>query len=167
MLSDETLTQLADKSTTCTNYAYCIKFFDGVLDYKNKIIRKNSRSYLACRYCNHKQLKILVCGGYDYNLRTVSDIKCVDVNSNINVTVVPLVISPQFRSKVVCVKDELNIFGGQDCDNILEISVDKYSLTSNKWCEVGRLYDDREVFSMFSFINKILIIGGNNGTDYR
>ena len=162
LLSDETITQLMDKSNTCTNNADFIKFLDGILEYKNRIIRKNFDTNLSSRYCNQKKLNILVCGGCENFRMTVKDVKCVDVIGNGNVTIVPPLLAPRLKSKVVCVKDELYVFGGQGYDNILEM-VGKYSFTSNEWTEVGRMYDDRKFFCICSFMNKILIIGGTVG----
>ena len=72
-------------------------------------------------------------------------------------------LAPRLGFKVVCVKDELYVFGGQGYDNILEMVVGKYSFTSNEWTEVGRMYDDRKFFCICSFMKKILIIGGMVG----
>ena len=71
LLSDGTIKQLIDKSKTCTNNHYFIKFLDGVLEYKNRFIRKNIGTNLLSRYCNQKKLNILVCGGCDNFRRTV------------------------------------------------------------------------------------------------
>ena len=67
--------------------------------------------------------------------------------------------------KLVHVKGDLYVFGGQVGKFNWIKSVDKFSLTSNTWSQVAEMYDDRKGFCTCAFMDKIFLFGGGDKGD--
>ena len=63
-------------------------------------------------------------------------------------------------SKLVCIKDEVYVFGGFITRANHITSIEKFSIITNAWESIGNLYDDRKDFSVISFMENVYIIGG-------
>ena len=62
--------------------------------------------------------------------------------------------------KVVYLKGDIYVFGGWSFNDEWIKSIEKYSLTCNKWNKVADMKDGRQNFCVCAFIDKIFIIGG-------
>ena len=63
-------------------------------------------------------------------------------------------------SKAVFVNGEIFLFGGRSFDDNFVQTVEKYSITSNKWQSVAELNENRSSYSVCSFMDKVYLIGG-------
>ena len=119
------------------------------------------------RYCSHTQFKIKVCGGYNNKSNTmVASVKQID-GSNLNEDKTLSSMNEERSSfEAVCSKGEIYVFGGINSSNKLINSVEKYSLSANKWIVVANMVDKRLYFCACSFMDKVYILGGFCNNSY-
>ena len=126
----------------------------------NRLINNTSICYTN-RYCGQKLFNFLICGGY--NVKRNNAVKTVNQVSGSNLNKAKVLSSmPTVRrnSKAVCLKGEVYFFGGRNRRCTGEMSVEKYSPSSNKWSVVTHMFDKRRDFCVCSFMDNIYIIGG-------
>ena len=58
----------------------------------------------------------------------------------------------------VCLKGEIYVFGGYDNVNNLVKSIERYSLSTNKWSKVTSIYDNRVDFCACSFMDRYMFL---------
>ena len=140
-----------------------MKILKELLEYRETISIKSSSIYHTTRYCNHKDFKLLVCGGYNRKTSmTCGHVSCIDVDNLENVEAYRPMITERDFFKVVHVKGNLYVFGGYNTHYKRVMSVDKYSLTSKTWSQVAEMYDSRRYFCICAFMDKVFVIGGFN-----
>ena len=110
---------------------------------------------------------MLICGGNDIKLKTVSNVYQVDGSNLNNVKVLHSMEEPRQSHKAVCLKGEVYVFGGRDVnyskcfdDVKIVLSIEKYSSSTNSWIKVADMYDERKNYCACAFIDKIFIVGG-------
>ena len=155
LLSEDTI------ETLFKNNNRCIEFLNELLDHRENKLNKSTNIYHTSRYCTHKSLNLLVCGGCSSKtkLRT-GNVTCIDVNSPRYVGTYQPMITARDSSNLVYVKGDLFVFGGYDCNRRWVISVEKYSLASKTWSQVAEMYDNRKGFCTCAFMNEVFVFGG-------
>ena len=161
LLSTNTIRHLLKDSTHLTKADGCVKILNKMLDHRVDCFYKSSSNYHTSRYCSQKYLKLLICGGFDSEKSTTcSSVSCIDVYKAGDVEIYPPMTTERYSLKVVHVKGDIFVFGGFDNNNDWIMSVDKYSLTSRKWSQVGEMHDKRNFFCACAFMNKVIVVGG-------
>ena len=62
---------------------------------------------------------------------------------------------------VVCIKDDVYVFGGRDnFYGYLIRSIEKYSHVTKTWKRVADMYDDRDSFCTCSFMGNVIVMAG-------
>ena len=139
----------------------CVKILNKMLDYRVNCFHKSSSDDHRSRYCNQKYFKLLVCGGFDSKVSMpCSSISCIDVNKVGNLEAYPSFNTGRFSSKVVYLKGEVYVFGGWNNEGYIVKSIEKYSISSKTWSQIGEINSNRKYFCVCAFMNKIFVIGG-------
>ena len=82
-------------------------------------------------------------------------------NSIDNVNTLTHMKNKRLRSKAVCIKAEVYVFG--ELDSILGktvMGVEKYTISSNSWETVADMYDRRKNFCVCSLMDNAYVVGG-------
>ena len=93
--------------------------------------------------------------------QTGSDVNEIDGMNLNNVKAVTCMIKERFLSKSVYLKGEVYVFGGDDNNDYLVTSVEKYSPSTKTCNKVADMCDGRRYFCACAFMDKIVIIGGD------
>ena len=161
LLSGSTLKHLLSKSSSFTAIDECTAII------KTKIInterfKEKSRTYYTNRSCNQKDFNVLFCGGLNYfHEELVQHVIQISGHNFNDVKVLPSMIEKRGFSTAVCIKGEVYVFGGYVDSHKPILSVEKYSCSTNTWNNVGSMLDNRELFSVCAFMDKIYVIGGS------
>ena len=152
LLSNDALMHLQNKNSSFSDNSNCISIIKEVLYNKDDFVRQRSDHYSQNRYCSRNEFDILICGGRQSRrtTRNASHLKGHDLN-----TVRHRTSMKEERSlpRAVCLKGEVYVFSGS--------SVEKYSPRTDAWDKVADFEKYRVRFSVCSFIDKILVIGGS------
>ena len=165
LLSDHAIKHVLYNSKSFSKNDECLAF----LKDKDNIIRHETKVKCINRYCSQNKYNILVCGG-EFTLTDPVSRKCIGkvVTSEVNqvdgsnfkrVKVLQPMIENIEYFQVVCLKGEAYIFSGYNKD-VHKTSFDKYSPSTDSWSRVGVMCDNRRVFCVCAFMNKIFVIGG-------
>ena len=92
--------------------------------------------------------------------QVVKDAFTINGTDFLSINSLPMINYERCRSKIVCIKGEIYIFGGIDDDTNPVMPVEKYSPDTNTWDVVAQMYDKRKGFCACSFINGIYVFGG-------
>ena len=166
LLSDRTLKCLLNKSSSFFNNYKCITTIKEALNKKENSFQNKTHFYTSHRYCNQNKFSILTCGGRKTNQTPNGTVMQIDEKNFKNLKVLPSNLDVRSRSKAVCVKGEVYIFGGFTgfggfgFHSDLVSSVEKYSPSIGTWNRVAEMYDDRIGFCACAFMDKIFIIAG-------
>ena len=161
LLSDETLKFLLNDSSSFTNNNACKAKLEEMLYTKDKLIQNNGSNYYTHRYCNQDSFNVLICGGYDRGLdNVVNTVNQTDGNKFEFRKVFPPMTQERESPKAVCSKADVYVFGGYDKNLNWIKSVEKFSPITNTWSKVAEMFDDRKMFCLCTFMDKILVIGG-------
>ena len=111
------------------------------------------------RYCTNNNFHIVFCGGKVSGtlVRDVYSVKAYDLK-----TVEKLSNLKEGRQlhEVVCIKDEIFVFGGKDINLNCITSIEKYSNFTKTWEIVGHMPDVRFNFCACSFMGNAYVLGG-------
>ena len=161
LLSADALNSILENNVSISKINDCIAILKNV--FKNNI---GSIKNKLSRYCSQDTFKILLSGGCinHQNGRKISDVtKQIDVKNINNQTTDLLRIKREGHVSVYC-RGAVYVFGGFYENKKFQKSVEKYSLTTNKWEIVGEMFDDRRGFDVCRFMNQLLIYGGCDDT---
>ena len=134
---------------------------------KNNMEPRSNNVIATNRYCNQNRFNTVICGGAIYSTNAViSDVRNIEAFNVNNVTTLPQMQTGRCRSKLVCIKDEVYVFGGYDVDGNYITSVEKYSATSNVWTKVTEMHDDCNIYcAWIAFMDSIFVIGRSTEPD--
>ena len=175
LLSKVRITLLSEHALECISNCYSIfsknqEFYKIFKEVYTNCLRNKTSSFITNRYCGQDMFNILICGGQNSKsyevVSTVNQIKGIDLNKT--KTLSSMTIEREMFT-AVCLKGEIYVFGGYDNVNNLVKSIERYSLSTNKWSKVTSMYDNRVDFCACSFMDKIYVFGGcfyNNEDDY-
>ena len=142
-----------------------ISSFIDNLAFINEIIDEKSKGFHCInlkntsRYCNQDKFKFIVCGG-SKNKRVVRDVYSTKANNQNYVTSLPQLEEGRQWSEVVCIKDEIFVFGGYSEDFEIIMSIEKYSSDTKSWKVVGFMPDEYIDFCACSFMGNAYVLGG-------
>ena len=162
-LSDYALKSL-NKSLTLNKLSGCAGIVNDVLLNKTTNFYPNKPSnFQLSRFCSQNNFDIFVSGGYSRNTILHKIVrnefqKVTWKHFNVVKDLSPM-SSQQYNHKTVYCNGEIYKFGGSDDNDQLLYSVEKYSLTTNKWECVTEMIDCRTGFCLCAFMDKIFIIG--------
>ena len=162
LLSVEALNSILEGDVSFSKIEDCVTIMTNVF-------KSNESSFTnkLSRYCTQDLYNIILSGGYikDWSISKVSDVtNQIDVRNFNNVkNISSLKIERRDHKSVYC-RGEVYVFGGFDDSNRLVKSVEKYSLASNRWENVGKMFDGRVDFNVCSFMDELYIFGGCNNT---
>ena len=135
------------------------------LAFINKIINDKSKGFhrkklkTVSRYCNQDKFNIIVFGG-SKNRKVVRDVYSIKANKKNNVTSLPQLKEGRQWSKLVCIKDEIFVFGGKDDNFDCIMSIEKYSSDTKTWKVVGYMTTQCVDFCASSFMGNAYVFGG-------
>ena len=157
LLSDSALDFIIRKNSCFTISSECVGIIRNVLE-KKKGLYFNKFSNIS-RYCSQENFNVVTCGGHDRNAnRLVNNV--YRMNKKNSVTILPPMKERRQYLKTVCIKNELYVFGGVTYGGNTVLSVEKYSIATNTWRIIAKMYDDRKHFCLSSFMNNVYVIGG-------
>ena len=160
LLSDHAIKDILSKpSSICKIHEYN-DVLNKALEDRDSLYQNKSHPHYSNRYCNQKTFNIIICGGY-YHGNSMKPIKRVaefNVNNSETLNILPPMKNARCCPKVVCLKCEVYVFGGDD--RTLIRSVEKYSPATKTWNKVTGMYDDREHFCACAFMGKVYVVGG-------
>ena len=134
-----------------------------VLSNIGNLYQNKSSTYYTSRYCNQKLFSTLICGGLGLEpFKPVKSVKEFDLTNYRTDNSLPPMIEERYRSKTVCLKGEIYVFGGYDDNGAWTLSVEKYSSVTRTWNKVADMFDERGGFCACGFVDKVFIIGGRS-----
>ena len=150
------------KSILESNVSF-IKIDDCVAMLKNVLINKISLQNNTSRYCSKNMFSILLSGGYEDhpNGKKFSDVT-TEINAK-NLNIVKDISTAKIKRvghRSVYCRGAVYVFGGSDVNKNTVKPVEKFSLVTNKWKIVSKMFDDRICFDVCRFMEHVFIIGG-------
>ena len=135
-----------------------LAFIKEIIDDKSKgFYRRNFKA--DGRFCDQDKFKIIVCGGTKNN-RVIRDVYGIKPDNISNVKRLPQLKEKRKWSELVCIKDEIFVFGGYD-DNLKSMmSIEKYSSNTKAWKIIRFMPDERVGFCVCSFMGNAYVLGG-------
>ena len=177
LLSDHAIQALLNGEMSLGKNSGLISLFSDFFK-SSKISREKKIIYSSLsRYCSQKMFDVTISGGMHYKLRMVLP-SMQKVNfSNLNgVKKLASMKDRRGRHESVYCRGELYVFGGwvskngivkpgdlvnpHHLVNIQVKSIEKYSISTNTWEYVDKMFDDRDDFNVCAFMDQIYIIGG-------
>ena len=161
LLSVPALNSILDENSCFRTNDECVGIIKEVIRNKTHSINYSSKFRTTSRYCNQDDFNIIICGGKDINTRTVvNDVYSIRANTFNSIDTLPKMKECRQWSNLVCIKDEVYVFGGFITLTNYITSIEKFSTITNTWKTIGTMYDYRYDFSVISFMENIYIIGG-------
>ena len=142
-----------------------ISFYIDDLSFVNEIISKKSKALdfkltkTVSRYCDQNKFNLVLCGGLKSGT-VARDVYIFKANDSNNVTSLPQLKEGRQWPSVVCIKDELLVFGGKDDDFRAVTSIEKYSSATKTWKVIAQMTDEREDFCACGFTSNVYVFGG-------
>ena len=159
LLSDHALRHLLNTPSPITENLESRAIIENILENKHYFPTQSSVCYVN-RYCNHNDFNLLILGGrstsFDVEIRNATQ---VDANLE-TVKALPSMMGTRELFQSVCLKGDVYVFGGRDSKLEFKLSVEKYSFATETWSRITYMPDDRIVFSVCAFLDKIYVIGG-------
>ena len=164
LLSDHCLTYLKNCSSFISKNNDCFK----MLKSRNIIYQNNIADHNNSRYCNQTMSNILICGGYDMGenkyLKQVKEVNGKNFKEHMRL---PAMLEKRSNFKVVYLKGEVFVLGGNSSPQPRLKAVEKYSPINKIWNKVTSLPDERQSFCACAFMDKIYIFGGFNVGEFN
>ena len=161
LLSTLTIRHLLNESKYFKKHG-CVKFLSKIIHCKVKFFFKSSRNFHTSRFCNQNYSKLLICGGFNSErYKICNKVSCIDLYKVRDVKAYPSMKTGRLSPKVVYLKGYIYVFGGWSFNDEWIKSIEKYSLTCNKWNKVADMKDGRQNFCVCAFMDKIFLIGDN------
>ena len=162
LLSDHALKHISNKpfSSLC-KIDDCVEVLNKGLEDRDSMYQHKFSTYYTNRYCSQELFNILICGGYGTkSYQPVQRVVEFNVNNPGITNNHPSMNMWRFDFKIVCLKAEVYVFGGDDSRRNSITSVDKYSPVTKTWNNVTDMYDDRAHFCTCAFMGSIYLVGG-------
>ena len=164
LLSEPALTYLLGCDSPFTQINECVKVLKEALCCKKHLAQNNAGNCCTRRYCTQNEFNLLICGGINSRLRAeeckvVRSTKKIEGGNFKKVKALAPMNKGRCSFEAVCLKGDVYVFGGRNNDYNFVKTVEKYSLSANKWSVVARLPDGRDKFCACAFMDKIFIIG--------
>ena len=162
LLPEHVLTYLSNRSSFINSNEECKALMKDLPYRKINTYQNKLKNINKTRYCNQNKFNTIICGGCNIeSSNAVRNTHSINMDQLKYERAFPRLVEGRRFSKVLCVKEDVYVFGGSDGDLKCVNSVEKYSLLSNKWEYVTGMHDDREQFSACSFMDKVYLFGGN------
>ena len=159
LLSVHALNYILEKKSYFVKNSECADIIQNVISSKEKF--HSNKNTITSRYCNQNNFNIILCGGDDGE-SVVRDVYNVDARCSYNVNKMPQMKEGRHDSQVVCIKNEIYVFGGclGGFGEYPIMSIEKYSSTTKTWDIISHMYDDRHWFSACSFMGNVFVVAG-------
>ena len=158
LLSVNVLKRVLTNDVSFSKIDECVALVTDVLK-----INTNSVHNKVSRYCSQNMYSFWVIGGYEDQptCKRFSNVtKQIDAKNFNNVRDIDSIKIKRMDQKSVYCRGAVYVFGGWDGNKKVVRSVEKYSLATNKWEIVSKMFDDRAGFNACRFMDQIFIIGG-------
>ena len=163
LLSDHALKFLLSKNSSFHNNVEVVAKMKDVLQNRKLGDENKNKNLCKSRYCDQEHFNMILCGGYDFSSHTeVKKVLSINIDRLNSFKILPELNKSQMCSSMVCIKDEVYVFGGIYGNNDHVMSIEKYSAATNAWEKAGDFYDYRFRFSACSFMGNIYIVGGRD-----
>ena len=156
LLSVPALNNILDKNLWITENDECSEVVKKVIEYKNKFPFSCTNILPTSRYCSQKNFKFIINDG---RRRVAINPIAIDLIDFSSINSLPITNYRRYRSKIVCIKGEIYVFGGSNGFYPV-LPVEKYSPDTNTWDVITKIYDGRKNFCGCSFIDSIFVLGG-------
>ena len=141
----------------------CSEVIKKVIRHKTEFPFKCNNALPTSRYCSQDSFKFIISGG-KRGCKIVKSAFTVDCTDVARVANLPISNYRRQSSKIVCIKGEIYVFGGNGKKNKRRKFVEKYSPALNSWDVIAKMHDVRREFCACSFVDNVYCIGGSDLT---
>ena len=161
LLTVPALNSILDKYLWIVMNDECSKVIKKIIEYKNKLPFNFKNNLPISRHCSQNNFKFVVVGGRSKTTnQVVRDAFTIDGSDFLSINSLPIINYGRYRSKIICIKGEIYVFGGFNVRLDQVMPVEKYSPATNTWYVIKQMYDKRSYFCACSFIEDIYVFGG-------
>ena len=133
---------------------------------QNEKLANPNKTFRSSRYCSQTKFNIAMCGGVDYEIeKPVNSVVCLDLKNLNNAKALPKLSNERHNIEVVCIKNEIYVFGGFYYLREPIRTVEKYSSATGTWEKIADMLDDRCRFCSCSLADKFYLFGGISESD--
>ena len=168
MLSNNILNRIGKMNITFNKIDDCVVTLKDISQNIKNVYENKSSNFYSKRFCSQNSFDIIVSGGYTYGsndepifFKTVQR----HFQNLSEVKELPSILSRRYDHKSIYCRGDIYVVGGSENYSLLN-SIEKYSLVTNKWEQVGNIPDLRKHFCACAFMDQILLFGGEGTSSY-